>query len=105
MEPHQGTMRAHHGYAIIPKGDKAMMRTSIVAAVSAVAALSGSDAALAQRYTNYPVCAVYSFRTQSCAFDTFAQCYMTVSGRGGWCEANPFYQPPRGKRPAKRSRY
>jgi hypothetical protein len=72
------------------------------AAALSIAVLAGSSPALAQRYTNYPVCAVYSFRTQSCAFQNFAQCYMSVSGRGGWCEANPFYEPPRTRRGTKR---
>jgi hypothetical protein len=56
------------------------------------------NAAQAQRYTNYPVCAVYGgigSRTVSCAFNNFAQCRMTVSGRGGFCEVNPDYVPPR----------
>lgn len=52
----------------------------------------------AQRYTQYPVCAVYGgfgSRTVSCAFNNFAQCQMSVSGRGGYCEANPDYRPAR----------
>ena len=74
-----------------------MTRPIIAAAVLATAAIAGSDPALAQRYTQYPVCAIYSFRTQSCAFHTFEQCWMSVSGRGGWCEPNPFYRPPAGR--------
>ena len=81
-----------------------MVRIAIAGIALMTAVVTDSGAALAQRYTNYPVCAIYSFRTQSCAFQNFAQCYMSVSGRGGWCEANPFYQPPRVRRPAKRSR-
>jgi len=69
--------------------------TLLAAAVTFV--VLGS-AAQAQRYTSYPVCAVYGgigSRTVSCAFNNFAQCRMTVSGRGGYCEVNPDYQPPR----------
>lgn len=73
-----------------------------VAGLMLSAATSGPTAA--QSYTNYPVCAVYSSRMESCAFMNFAQCYMTVSGRGGYCTANPFYEPPRARRPAKRKR-
>ena len=57
--------------------------------------------AQAQRYTNYPVCAVYGgfgSSTVSCAFNNFAQCQMSVSGRGGYCEANADYRPARSKR-------
>ncbi|HWM45732.1 MAG TPA: DUF3551 domain-containing protein [Xanthobacteraceae bacterium] len=78
-----------------------MTKLAIAAAAMAVG-LGYSGTAMAQRYTNYPVCAVYSWRTQSCAFMNFQQCYMSVSGRGGWCELNPFYQPPRGKRSRSR---
>ena len=55
-------------------------------------------AAQAQRYTQYPVCAVYggfASRVVSCAFNNFAQCQMSVSGRGGYCEVNQDYVPPR----------
>jgi hypothetical protein len=81
-----------------------MTRIAFAAAALTTALLADSGVALAQRYTQYPVCAIYGFRTQSCAFHTMQQCYMSISGRGGWCEANPLYQPPgRGKRSAKRS--
>lgn len=76
-------------------------RIATAAAILLLSAAMGGPAA-AQRYTNYPVCAVYSFRTESCAFMNFAQCYMSVSGRGGYCTANPFYEPPRGRRAVKR---
>jgi hypothetical protein len=70
------------------------MKTTTFAITAAVLMLGSASSAQAQRYTNYPVCAVYSQRTVSCAFDTMAQCYMTVSGRGGFCELNWAYQPP-----------
>jgi len=61
---------------------------------------AATSPASAQRYTNYPVCAVYgSIRNEvvSCAFNNFAQCRMSVSGRGGYCTANPDYRPPRAR--------
>jgi len=54
----------------------------------------GGSTAQAQMYPQYPFCAVYSLRTVSCGFNTMAQCLATVSGRGGYCEPNPVYQPP-----------
>ena len=65
-------------------------------------AMAASPDAVAQRL-NYPVCAVYSFRTVSCAFDTMAQCYASVSGRGGYCEPNAWYQPPAKAKRKKKS--
>ena len=72
--------------------------------LTAVALMLGSlGAADAQRYTNYPVCAYYGPRTVSCAFNTMAQCYATVSGRGGWCEQNSDYRPPVQAKRSKKS--
>jgi hypothetical protein len=82
-------------------------RLSTIAATLAVAALGGAGTASAQAYTNYPVCAVYGgarSSVTSCAFMNFAQCQMSVSGRGGYCEANVWYQPPRARRKARRAR-
>ena len=84
-----------------------MIKLATAAAALVLAVLAATPSS-AQRYTHYPVCAVYGgWRggTESCAFMNFQQCYMSVSGRGGYCTANPFYDPPRGKRTAKRYRY
>lgn len=73
-----------------------MNKFMLCTAVFALLALGG--AAQAQRYTQYPVCAVYggfANRVVSCAFNNFAQCQMSVSGRGGFCEPNPDYRPVR----------
>lgn len=72
----------------------------IMAACAAglVAIVTASSPAMAQRYTNYPVCAVYGGirdSVTSCAFNNFAQCRASVSGRGGYCEANADYHPAR----------
>jgi hypothetical protein len=67
-----------------------------IAAAFAVLMFAGADSATAQRYTNYPFCAIYGGRggsDQSCAFNTLAQCKMSVSGRGGYCLRNVDYQP------------
>ncbi len=43
----------------------------------------------------YKWCAVYGGRDgdsgTNCGFVTYGQCMNTVSGIGGWCEPNPFY--------------
>ena len=65
-------------------------------------AVSGSLSAQALPYDPYPWCAVYggSFSGASnCGFKTIQQCMATVSGIGGSCEPNQFYNPGRsGKR-------
>ena len=73
-----------------------------IAAVMFAFALGGAGTASAQSYTNYPFCAEYGLMTRSCAFNTFQQCLATVSGRNGFCRANPDYRPP--ARSSRRSR-
>ena len=43
----------------------------------------------------YPWCAQYSIKggARNCGFTTWEQCRATVSGIGGYCIENPFYQP------------
>jgi hypothetical protein len=55
-------------------------------------------------YDPYPWCAVYSGDGgggTNCGFLTIEQCRATVSGIGGFCAPNQFYNPAR---PAARSR-
>src|SRR5262245_1710647 len=55
-------------------------------------------------YDPYPWCAVYSDDAggaSNCGFLTIEQCRATVSGIGGFCEPNQFYNP---RRAAARSR-
>ncbi len=55
-------------------------------------------------YDPYPWCAVYSGSAggaSNCGFLTIEQCRATVSGIGGFCEPNQFYNPGR---PATRTR-
>jgi len=45
----------------------------------------------------YPWCAIYSGGMgggTNCGFSTLAQCRVTVSGIGGFCDPNPFYTGP-----------
>jgi len=68
----------------------------IYAAVLLAAAMAASPAAA----TEYPWCAQYGASGQggrNCGFSTFRQCLATVSGIGGFCERNQFYQG-RGRR-------
>ena len=47
-------------------------------------------------YDPYPWCAVYGGRSggaSNCGFLTWQQCMATVSGIGGSCEPNQFYNP------------
>lgn len=53
-------------------------------------------AAYEMPYDPYPWCAVYSGDAggaSNCGFSTLAQCRATVSGIGGSCEPNQFYNP------------
>jgi hypothetical protein len=46
----------------------------------------------------YPWCAVYDVgdSAYNCGFVTRDQCMATVSGIGGFCQQNDWYQPPSG---------
>ena len=64
------------------------------------ALLAGSAAqAYEKPYDPYPWCAVYSFgragNASNCGFMTLEQCRATISGVGGSCEPNQFYNPRR----------
>jgi len=64
--------------------------------------LAVSLPAQAAPYDPYPWCAAYGGSwsgTSNCGFKTLQQCMATVSGMGGSCEPNQFYNPGRsGKR-------
>jgi hypothetical protein len=46
----------------------------------------------------YPWCAFMGRAGQNCGFSTYAQCRATVSGIGGYCGINPFWNgPPPGR--------
>jgi hypothetical protein len=78
------------------------MKTLVPLFVAMTMLVIGAPGAEAQRL-NYPYCAVFDFRTTSCAFNTMAQCMATVSGRGGFCEANAWYRPPAKAKRKKKS--
>ena len=53
-------------------------------------------------------CAVYGGRSgggTNCGFFTWQQCMATVSGIGGFCEPNQFYNPGPASRTRKRKAY
>ena len=73
--------------------------TLALAALSLAAVLAASPArAYDLPYDPYPWCAVYSGDAggaSNCGFLTIEQCRATVSGIGGSCEPNQFYNPGR----------
>ncbi len=75
-----------------------MRSVPFVIAALAVPAVLVSAAAHAYDlpYDPYPWCAVYSGDAggaSNCGFLTIEQCRATVSGIGGFCEPNQFYNP------------
>jgi hypothetical protein len=79
---------------------------TVFAALGIVAASSVFDAARADPYR---WCADYTvlggIGARNCYFVTLAQCRATVSGVGGMCVPNPFFDgTDRGSRPVKRSK-
>ncbi|HXX09842.1 MAG TPA: DUF3551 domain-containing protein [Pseudolabrys sp.] len=81
------------------------MRNAILAlaTILTLAALLSARAQALEKYDPYPWCAVYGGRGgggTNCGFLTIEQCRATVSGIGGSCEPNQFYNPG----PTKRSR-
>ena len=47
---------------------------------------------LAEARADGPWCAYYSRGGTNCGFHTYAQCRASVSGVGGSCQPNPFFQ-------------
>ena len=80
-----------------------MRLATLLFAVLALPTLFIPSSALAYEmpYDPYPWCAVYSGDggASNCGFLTIEQCRATVSGIGGFCAPNQFYNP----RPAARS--
>lgn len=72
------------------------MRMAIVAAVLGAVFLL-SDARPSRAEVFYPWCAHYGLigsggGSGTCGFTSYRQCMATVSGTGGYCARNPFYQ-------------
>ena len=67
----------------------------VIAIVLALAASAGPSAAV----VIYPWCANYGgsgrggYGASSCGSVSFQQCLATLSGNGGTCTPNPFYEP------------
>jgi Protein of unknown function (DUF3551) len=80
-----------------------IMRFAIVTlAVATLPALPATSSVRAYEkpYDPYPWCAAYGddmSGVSNCGFLTWEQCMATVSGVGGFCEPNQFYNP-RGKK-------
>ncbi len=70
------------------------MRMLFVFSVIVVTAGIGTRA----KAETYPWCAVYDTgdSAYNCGFITRDQCMATVSGIGGFCQQNDWYQPPSG---------
>jgi len=82
---------------------------AVALAVPMLAVAAPSARAQQLPYDPYPWCAVYNALyggASNCGFRTYAQCMATVSGVGGFCAPNQFYNPdpraPRGYRPRYR---
>ena len=45
-----------------------------------------------------PWCAFYDSSTYNCGFHSYAQCYTTIYGNGGWCRPNIFEPSGRDQR-------
>ena len=80
---------------------------SILLAVSILPATSAPVWAQGQPfpYDPYPWCAVYSGRgggASNCGFRTWDQCMATVSGIGGFCQPNQFYNPRGGSQRSRK---
>ena len=80
------------------------MRLSVLILLFIAAVLPGESVAASAQSARYPVCAIYygldANGTPSCTFDTREQCMETISGIGGFCIENQYYQgatvrPPR----------
>jgi Protein of unknown function (DUF3551) len=82
-----------------------MTRISLITVVllSATLLAQAQTSGYQRPYDPYPWCAVYGGNmggASNCGFLTIEQCMATVSGIGGSCEPNQFYNP---RRPAARS--
>ena len=65
----------------------------LYAAVLLGFAATGLPVTPAAAAIEYPWCAQYGWKGgRNCGFSTYQQCMATVSGIGGSCERNQFYQ-------------
>jgi Protein of unknown function (DUF3551) len=71
-----------------------------VLAISATGLLTSAGTSNAE--ITYPWCAQYQRDGRNCGFSTLEQCRATVSGTGGYCEANAMYRPTVPPGPSRR---
>jgi uncharacterized protein DUF3551 len=86
-----------------------MRSLSSIFLIAAAFALPTVFAPIASHADPYRWCAVYGGGSQgggtNCGFITLEQCRATISGMGGWCQPNQFYDgQPYDERPSKRPR-
>jgi len=85
--------------------------TKVMAELVVVASLLQAPVSAYERpYDPYRWCAVYSdgdggLGGTNCGFLTIEQCSATVSGIGGFCEPNQFYNPQPPGKGARKRRY
>ncbi len=75
------------------------MRKSFLAAVAFGTATSIWMSATPVLARDYPFCIKgtgYESSVGDCSFDTYQQCQASASGRGDYCDSNPFFSPPTG---------
>ncbi len=83
--------------AIAPKGIPPKFKTTVAAALLAVALAALFGAPTPATAQTYPWCAIYTGSmggSSNCGFSTFQQCLNTVQGIGGFCQRNNWYQAP-----------
>ena len=83
------------------------LATLLFAVLAVPTLLASSTLAYEMPYDPYPWCAVYSGDGgggTNCGFLTIQQCRDTVSGIGGFCAPNQFYNPRSAARSQKRAR-
>ena len=73
------------------------MRAALFAVAALTAALNAAPASAQQGgYPLYPWCAYYGGTGRgggtNCYFSTWQQCQLAISGNGGMCANNPFYE-------------
>jgi hypothetical protein len=76
--------------------DKIMRRSAILLAILGGVLLLDLKPAVAQGFPLYPWCAYYSGGgrggSTNCYFSTYQQCMAAVSGVGGTCNVNTWYE-------------
>jgi hypothetical protein len=94
-----------NGRIVNPGGGRESLAMRPLILACAVLAAMAETPASALAYDPYPWCAQYSGDGggTNCGFLTIAQCRATVSGIGGFCVPNQFYNPGGGR--SSRYRY